>query len=213
MVILERVAARRGFLQGGGEDAELQAELLEELVPPLLDQAAGGDDQHAAGVGPHDELADVEAGHDRLAGPGVVGEDEPQRLAGQHRLVNGRDLVRQRVDVRGMDGHHRVEQEREVDPLGLAGELERGGVAVEGPGAFGRGEGDRRLVGSPEQPLLQGSVGQLVEDLHRAVRDHVDRDDRADQLRLEADEGEAGFSSASCMIDPSRHVRGASTSG
>ena len=61
VVVLERVAARRGLLQQRREDAELQAELLEELVPPLLDEAAGRDDQDAAGVGPHDQLADVEA--------------------------------------------------------------------------------------------------------------------------------------------------------
>ena len=124
-----------------GEDAELQAELLEQLVPPLLDEAAGRDDQDAAGVGPHDEFADVEAGHDRLARAGVVGQDEAQRLARQHRLVDGGDLVRQRLHVRRVDGHHRVEQEREVDALGLDGELEGRAVAVEGPRAFLRGDG------------------------------------------------------------------------
>ena len=61
VVVLERVAARRGLLQERRVDAEFEAELLEQLVPPLLDEAAGGDDQDAAGVGPHDEFADVEA--------------------------------------------------------------------------------------------------------------------------------------------------------
>ena len=92
-----------------------------------------------------------------------------------------------------MDGHHRVEQEGEVDPLGFARELECGGIAVEGPGAFGRGEGNRRpRRRCPSSRSLKRSVGQLVEDLHRAVGDDVDRDDRANQLRFEADEGEAG---------------------
>ena len=122
---------------------ELQAELLEEFVAPLLDQAAGRDDQDAAGIGAHDQLADVEAGHDRLAGARVVGQDEPQRLARQHGLVDGGDLVRQRLDVRRVDRHHRVEEEGEVDALGLAGELERCTVTVEGPRAFGRREADR----------------------------------------------------------------------
>ena len=117
------------------------------------------------------ELADVEAGHDGLAGTGVVGQDEPQRLAGEHRLVDGGDLVGQRLHVRGVDRHHRVEQEREVDPLGLAGELERGAVAVEGPGAFGRGEADRLLVGAREQPLFHRAVGRAVDELNGALAD------------------------------------------
>ena len=45
------------------------------------------------------QLLDVEAGHDRLAGARVVGEQEAQRLAGQHLAVHGLDLVRQRVDL------------------------------------------------------------------------------------------------------------------
>ena len=98
-----------------------------------------------------------------------------------------------RVHVRGVDGHHRVEQEREIDPLRLARELECGRVPVEGPRTLGGGGGDRRLVGSAEQPLLEGPVGQLVEDLDCAVGDDVDGDDRANQFRFEADEGEAGF--------------------
>ena len=48
--------------------------------------------------------------------------------------------MRQRLDVRGVDRHHRVEQEREVDALGLAGELEGGAVAVKGERALGRRE-------------------------------------------------------------------------
>ena len=154
MMVFERIAARRGLLQKRRVDAELQTELLEQLVAPLLDEAAGSDDENAAGVGAHDEFADVEPGHDRLARAGVVGQDEAQRLARQHRLVDGGDLVRQRLHVRGVDRHHRVEQKREVDALGFAGELERRAVAVEGPRALDRGDADGRLIGAAEQPLF-----------------------------------------------------------
>ncbi len=91
-----------------------------------------------------------------------------------------------------MDGHHRVEQEGQVNPLGLAGELERGRVAVEGPGPLGDGDGDRRLVAVAEKPFLQGSVGQLVVDLHRLVRDRSHGNDGTDQFWLKAHKGEAG---------------------
>jgi len=45
-----------------------------------------------------------------------------------------------------VDGHHRVEQEGQVDPLRLTGELEGVGIAVESPGPFGHGRGDAGRV-------------------------------------------------------------------
>src|SRR5687767_1657665 len=38
--ILEGISGRRGSLKGGRKHIELKAELLEQLVAPLLDQAA-----------------------------------------------------------------------------------------------------------------------------------------------------------------------------
>ena len=108
-----------------------EPELEEQLVLPLLDQAAGGDDQAALDVVAEDQLLDVEAGHDRLAGAGVVGEQEPQRRARQQLAVDRADLVRQRLDVAGRDREHRVEQAGQRDPLGLGDELEVGGGGVE----------------------------------------------------------------------------------
>jgi len=109
-------------------------ELLGELGLPLLGKRAWNDDEAAAQVAPHDELADEEPGHDRLAGARIVGEEERERLAGQHRLVDGGDLVRQRLDQARAHRDVRVEEIGKVDPLGLADELERLPVAVEGPG-------------------------------------------------------------------------------
>jgi hypothetical protein len=166
--------------------------------------------QNPPGVCPHDEFADVEARHDGLPGSRVVGQDEPEGLAGQHRFVDGGDLVRERVHVRGVDCHHRVEQEREVDSLRLAGQLERGRVAVEGPGPRDRRRGNRRLVVLAEEPLLECPVGQLVDDLDGPVRDDVDGDDRANEVWFEADGREAGLQfgelsrRGSCDCDCSR---------
>ena len=99
------------------------------------------------------------------------------------------------VHVRGVDGHHRVEQEREVDALGLEGELEVVAVAVEGPRAFGRGEADGRLVGAAEQPLFDRSLGSLVDDLHGAVADRHDGDDGGDQGGLDANQRDSRLES------------------
>ena len=104
---------------GPGDDAELQAEERREFALPVADQAGGRNDQHpldqAAGLA----LADVEARHDGLAGPGIVGQQEPQRGLLQHVLVDRDPLVRQRIDLRDLGGEGRVEHVAETQPLAL----------------------------------------------------------------------------------------------
>ena len=141
----ERVAAARGLDHVPGQDLEVERELLPQLVLPLLDQAARGDDQAALDVAPDHQLLAEQPGHDRLAGAGVVGQQEAQRLAGQHLVVDSIDLVRQRVEVRRLNGEERVEQVRERDPLGLGHEPEEAAVAVHRPGPPGLLDGEPRL--------------------------------------------------------------------
>ena len=78
------VAAGRGLLKLRRKDAELQAELFVQLVSPLFHQTTGCHDQNAMRIGSHDELANVEARHDRLARTRIVSQDEPERLPGKH---------------------------------------------------------------------------------------------------------------------------------
>src|SRR5450759_5767447 len=84
VLILKGIAAGRSDLEFLGEEAELQAELLEKLIAPLFDQTAGRDDEHTAGVSAHKQFPDVEAGHDRFARARIVGEEVAQRLMRQH---------------------------------------------------------------------------------------------------------------------------------
>jgi hypothetical protein len=93
-----------------------------QLVLPLFGETAGADDQAALEIAADDELLDEEACHDRLARAGIVGEQEPQRLARQHRLRG--DLVGQWIDQRRVDRQHRVEEMRETDPVRLGHEPE-----------------------------------------------------------------------------------------
>mgnify|MGYP006182894369 CR=1 FL=1 len=58
---------------------------------------------------------------------------DAQGLARQHGLIDGGDLVRQRLHVGRVDRHHGIEQVREVDPVSLGGELEVGPIRVEAP--------------------------------------------------------------------------------
>ena len=162
----ERVAARRRPRpEMRAIDNEAQIEFLKEFIAPLLDQASWRDDHNASRIGSHDQLADVEPCHNRLAGARIVREDEPQRLTGEHRLVDGGDLMGKRVNVRAMDRHHRVEQEREVYPLRLARELERIPIAVERPRALDGCLRDGRLVGPAEQTFVYRAVGGAIDDL------------------------------------------------
>ena len=154
----EPVAGAGGFELVVGEDLEGQLEAAVELVLPLFGQRAGADDQTALEVAAGDQLFDEQAGHDRLAGAGIVGQKEAQRRTGQHGLVDGGDLVGERLDVGGMDGQQRVKEMGEADALGLGNEAEKGTVAVEAPGA--------RLLGNPDAGFVV-AVEELVGDLAR----------------------------------------------
>ena len=86
---------RRGRLVVG-EDLEVQVEALVQLILPLLGQAARTHHQTALQIAAGDQLFHQQTGHDRLAGAGIVGQQEAQRLARQHRFVHRGDLMRQR---------------------------------------------------------------------------------------------------------------------
>ncbi len=108
-----------------GQDVEAQLELEPQFVLPLVGQVAGHADQAALHVAADHQLLDEQAGHDRLAGAGVVGQQEAQRLAGQHLAVDAGDLVGQRLDQRGVDGQHRIEEVGQVDAVGLGHQAEQ----------------------------------------------------------------------------------------
>ena len=107
------------------------------------------------------QLADVEPGHDGLASTGIVGQHEAQRLARQHGLVDGGDLVRQRLDVAAVHRHHRVEQVGEMDALGLGGELEVFAVGIEGPERTLLDQTQRGLVIPQQHPISDGGLPTL----------------------------------------------------
>ena len=70
--------------------------------------------------------------HDRLAGPRVVGDEEADAGLGEQVRVDGIHLVRQRIDLGHGHGEVRVVLEGQPDAVGLGGEPEVRGVAVEG---------------------------------------------------------------------------------
>ena len=127
------VAGARSFQLVVGQNFERQIQTAVELILPLLGEASGADNETSLNVAPGDQLPDQEPCHDGLAGARVVCEQEAQRLARQHAFVDGRDLVRQRLDDRILNGEHRIEKMRETDALGLGHEPEQSAIPVEAP--------------------------------------------------------------------------------
>jgi hypothetical protein len=102
MVFEKPVSCSGGFELVVGQNFKRQMKTPPKFVLRLLGQTSGTHDETALQVAARDQLLHQEAGHDCLAGAGIVGEQEPQRLARQHRFVDGRDLMRQGIDYRGM---------------------------------------------------------------------------------------------------------------
>ena len=95
----EGVTGSRSAEQVPGKDREVEIELLPEFVLPLLDERPGRHHQTAFEVAPDQEFLYEQPGHDRLPRARVVGEQEAQRMAVEHRAVNRGDLVGQRLDL------------------------------------------------------------------------------------------------------------------
>jgi len=102
----------------------------------LLGEAARAHDQATLQVAAGDQLLDQQTRHNRLAGTGVVGEQEAQRLARQHRFVDGGDLVRQRLDQRGMHSQQGIEQVGQADAIGFRHQAKERAIGIEAPGQF-----------------------------------------------------------------------------
>ena len=104
-----------------------------------------------------------------LPAPGSSASRKRKRLAREHLLVDGRDLVRQGVDERRVDGEERIEEVGEVDAVGLRDQPEESAVGVEAPGRAGRGDFERRLTVPVEELVPEPALGVLVRGLEDAA--------------------------------------------
>jgi hypothetical protein len=69
-----------------------------KLVLPLLRQAPRAHNEAALKIATSDQFLDQQPCHDRLSRPRIIRQQEPQRLARQHGLINGGDLMWQRLN-------------------------------------------------------------------------------------------------------------------
>jgi hypothetical protein len=103
-----------------------------QLVLPLLGETARADNEASLQIVARDHLLHQEAGHDGLARTGVVRQQESQRLARQHFLVDRRDLVGS-GSTSEVDGKHRIEEMRQPDAVSFGDEPKQLAVSVETP--------------------------------------------------------------------------------
>jgi hypothetical protein len=72
----ERVTCNRSFDLVPSEQLERQPEFIDQLLLPLLNEAARRDYQAPFKITPDQQLFDQEPGHDCLASTGIVGEQK-----------------------------------------------------------------------------------------------------------------------------------------
>ena len=182
--LLAVVGSRRHQQEVAGQRREQPAQ---PIAPGVLDLAAKearrqlvrlvADHQIPAAIGrlelalrlvvAGDQFLDEQPGHDRLAGAGVVGEQKAQGLARQHGFVDGGDLVRQRLEQRGVHREQRVEEVRKADTPGLGHQAEERAVAVEAPRPAGPGDLQAGFVVAVEQFVGDCSARRFVGQLQR----------------------------------------------
>ena len=166
-----------------GEELEGEVEAVAELVLPLFRQCARTHHQATLQVAARDELLHEQARHDRLSGARIVGQEEAQGLSWQHLPVHRRDLVRQRLDPRRVDGQHGVEEVRQPNAEGLRDEPEEGAVSVEAPRPALLDDLQAGLVVPVEQLVGDFTFGGPVGQLQCFGPEPLDADDGGHAVR------------------------------
>ena len=104
------------------DDLELLVELLLQLALPLEGEVGRADDEDALDQAAQLQFADQQAGHDRLARAGVVGEQEAHPRELEQIVVNRLKLVRQRIDAADRQAEIRIELVGDAEGIGLQAE-------------------------------------------------------------------------------------------
>ena len=112
-------------------DQELRVELLLQFALPLEGEVGRADDQDALGEAAQLQLANEKARHDRLAGAGVVGQQEAHARELEQIVVDRLELMRQRIDARDREAEIGVELVGDAEGVGLKAKAEQSAVAVE----------------------------------------------------------------------------------
>ena len=116
------------LIDGREDDVERLAEPAKHLVLPLDGQRRGAENQHPVDGLAELHLLDEQAGHDGLAGAGIVRQQEPQPGLREHPEVDRLDLVRKSADARKAHGKLAIVRVGQTDAGRLYEEPEALGV-------------------------------------------------------------------------------------
>ena len=142
------------------QDLEMQVEFAIELVLPLFGEAARRDDHAAFQVTTDEQFLEKQSCHDGLARAGVVREDVAERQARQHLLIDGRDLMRQWLDGRGMHGKIGVKEVSDVDAVCLRGKAHIIRIRIKRP---------RQMRSTHRKPCLILPIEDLTGELSAII--------------------------------------------
>ncbi len=91
------------------------AKAILHLAQPLVSEMARDNDERASHQPAVLELLQKQASHDRLAGAGVVRQEKTDAVGGQNRVIDGINLMRQRVNLGDVYCKERIELVGEAD--------------------------------------------------------------------------------------------------
>jgi hypothetical protein len=113
-------------------DEKRRVELLLKLALPLKRQVRRAHDEDPFGQPAQLQLADQQPRHDRFAGAGIVGQQEANPRQLEQVIVDGLQLVRQRIDAGNGQSEVGVKLPGYTQGVRLQTETNRAAVAVEG---------------------------------------------------------------------------------
>ena len=99
VLVLPRVRSVVGPQDVASHDLELLAKLVLELSLPLEAKVGGRYDEGSLDQPSNLQLLEKQPRHDCLSGAGVVGQQKPDARQSQEAVIDGLELVRQRIDA------------------------------------------------------------------------------------------------------------------
>ena len=135
--LLKGIAGHGGFDAVVGENFKTQMKFVVQFVLPLFRQAAGADDETTPEIATGHEFLDEQPGHDGLARTGIIGQYITQGDAAQHFLIDGGNLVRQRLYIRRVDGEIGIKQMCVMDTPCFGSKAQLCAVGIKTPGKMG----------------------------------------------------------------------------
>jgi hypothetical protein len=166
--VLPGVDAVGGFQVLAPQDVKPFPETVPHLPLPLEGQVGRDDDEGALDQSPEFQLLEEQSGHDGLSGAGVVGQEKTDAGEREDGIVDGFQLVGERVHAGDREGKVRVVLVGQAQAGGLQAEAEAVGVAVKGGFGGNHPQGLYLFGGQKALVIVAGSASLPADPQVRA---------------------------------------------